>query len=146
MSSIINARTKQSLFQQAWDNARKSAQIFGGKPSQYFSECLKQAYKLMKAVLNGEAWTLEQCFYNIDKPESHYKVTMRYTPPSHRKDGKSRAIQSLYFVNADGEEWIDTVFHIDGLRNSNKIAEYLADITSDCKVVGGFKHSTVTIR
>lgn len=51
---------KKGMFRYAWKNAKYAAKLHGGKPSQYFSECLKLAYK---DALNSQKHYVEE----IDK-------------------------------------------------------------------------------
>ena len=42
---------KKQLFKTAWGLAKNAAWSFGGKPVEYFAECLKKAWSFVKPVV-----------------------------------------------------------------------------------------------
>ena len=83
---------KKSIFSTAWNNARNAAKLFGGKASEYFAECLKAVYKLMKS---GETVTIVA--------NTVTKAFKKYVAKKLRNTGK--VVIETYFCNESGCEY-----------------------------------------
>lgn len=91
--------TKKTIFKDAWKRARDAAKYFGGTPKQYFAECLKLNWSLVKAVSGKMIYKIvTRCFFRnpVDGWTMFFELTTNIV------EGKAVNTAHIYKSDSDG--------------------------------------------